>query len=59
MKVKVNKFEMIVGEKGIVVVDHRYKPGRRCGRLSWKTIMKLIEDEFIAPAILPCGPKLY
>jgi hypothetical protein len=55
-KIMVRKFEMQIGDKGITVVDHRHKPPRKCGTLTWKNIMDIIEREFTSPEIHPCGP---
>lgn len=60
MKVIVRKFEMrIHKEKGITVIDHRHKPPRKCGTLSWKYIMNMIEDCYSPPEIHPGGVGLY
>lgn len=57
MKKIIRKFEMNIGDKGISIIDHRYKPARKCGTLTWKNLMDIIEDEFTHPSILPCGPS--
>lgn len=57
MKKMIKKFEMQIGDKGIMVIDHRHKPPRKCGLLTWKNIMEMIEDAYTPPSILPCGPK--
>lgn len=55
MKVMVRKFEMQITKKGVTVVDHRHKPKRKCGTLSWKDVMEMIEDCHTLPDIHPIG----
>ena len=58
-KIMVRKFEMIPGEKGITVIDHRHKPPRKCGTFSWKNLMDIIEDDVTPPSIFPGGVGLF
>ena len=55
MKKKIGKFEMIISQKGIKVVDHRHKPPRKCGILSWRSVMNMIEEFYTEPDIHPAG----
>lgn len=59
MKIKVRKFDMLITEKGISITDNRYKPPKKCGTVSWKSIMNIIEDEYSPPDIHPGGVGLY
>ena len=55
MKKMIRKFEMKIEDKGITVIDHRHKPPRKCGTLTWKNVMDIIENEFSPPEIYPGG----
>ena len=52
MKVKVRYFSIDVSDKGLSIVDNRHKPPMKCGKLSWKQVMDLIEDVYEPPAII-------
>jgi hypothetical protein len=54
---KVKAFEMQIVDKGITVIDHRHTPPRKCGTLTWKNVMEVIEESFGTPSIYPCGPN--
>jgi len=47
---------MKIEDKGITIIDHRHKPARKCGTLTWRNVMNIIEEEFTPPSIHPCGP---
>ena len=49
---RVKYFKIYIKDKGLTIFDERHKPPRKCGTLSWKVIMELIETEFTAPTII-------